>query len=344
MSLPPTALRQLGRNGPLIPVIGLGLMGASVGYGAALSDDNRLAFLDRAWQIGARNWDTSDAYGDSEALLGKWFRLHPERRKDIFLATKFGIVMPGNGNLTEVKIDSSPEYATTALEKSLQTLGVDYVDLYYVHRINSDTPIEKTMEAMASAVKSGKVKYVGLSEASSATVRRAHAVYPLSAVQSEYNPWTRDIEGEAGTHLLDTCKELGIAIVAYSPLGRGVLTGAYRSGASFGEGDVRAHMSRFSEDNMAKNDACLDKIGAIAERKGCTPAQLSLAWLIAQADNVFVIPGTKKIKYLEQNFAAGQVQLTEAESKELRQIVSEVDIAGDRDPFFGAFVDTVPLA
>ncbi|KAH7029461.1 aldo/keto reductase [Microdochium trichocladiopsis] len=340
---PTPVLRRLGRDGPEIPVIGLGMMGASVGYGQVAPDDERLALLDHAWKIGARNWDTSDLYGDSEELLGRWFRLHPERRADIFLATKFGMEIPADGDFSKMKPNSSPEYVHKAFAKSLEKLGVDSVDLYYVHRVDPAVPIEKTMEAMRALVESGKVKYVGISEVSSATVRRAHAVYPLSAVQVEYNPWTRDIEGEAGTFMLDTCKELGISVFAYSPLGRGVLTGAFRN-MTFEKGDLRADMARYSKENMAKNDECLDKIAAMAERKGCTSAQLCLAWLVAQADNIFVIPGTKRVKYLEQNFAAGNLQLSDAENQEFRQLVSEAEIIGGRDAFWGSYDDTAPLS
>ncbi|KAF5024704.1 hypothetical protein F66182_3218 [Fusarium sp. NRRL 66182] len=316
-------LRQLTKNGPKIPSVGFGLMGMSFGYGEPGPDEERLKVLDRAWELGCTNWDTADIYADNEDLIGKWFKLHPERRGDIFLATKFGLRPdPGVGSIV---VDSSPEHAKKAIESSLKRLGVDYVDLYYMHRAN------------------GKVKHLGLSEVSSTTLRRACAVHPIAAVQVEYNPWTLDIEGPSGTHLLKTSQELDVAVFAYSPLGRGILTGRLRSVDDFEEGDYRRHMTRFQGENFKKNLVVVDKFDEFAKQKGHTSSQIVLAWLLEQSPNVFVIPGTKKIKYLEENIGASQVKLSKEEQQQLRKLVQEAEIAGDRNPFAGNYTDTAPL-
>ncbi|KAG7141626.1 hypothetical protein HYQ45_001772 [Verticillium longisporum] len=314
----------IGSDGPTIPAIGFGAMGLSVGYGAGGSDEER------------------SNYGDNEDLIGKWFKLHPERRKDIFLATKFAIEGSGEG-IEGMTVDSSPENCKKSLETSLRRLGVESIDLYYIHRANPSVAIEKTVHAMKELHQAGKIRYLGLSEVSSATLRRAHAVHPIAAVQIEYNPWTLDIEGPSGTNLLDTCKELGVAVVAYSPLGRGILTGKYRSKNDFEPGDVRHYLERYQDENLRKSLVLVDKFEQVAKRKGCTSGQLVLAWLVAQWDKVIVIPGTKKINYLEENFDAGKVEITPEEERELRELVSGSGISGSRNPFFGQFVDTVPL-
>ncbi|KAL6921617.1 hypothetical protein ACHAPO_010988 [Fusarium lateritium] len=332
-------LRQLTKNGTKIPAIGFGLMGLSIAYGAAEPDEERLKVLDRAWELGCTNWDTANIYGDSEDLVGKWFKLHPERRQDIFLATKFGIKMSDKGIVT----DSTPEHVRESIEKSLKRLGVDHVDLYYMHRAREDVPIEKTVEAMKQLVDEGKVKYLGLSEVSSSTVRRAHAIHPIAAVQVEYNPWTLDIEGPSGTHILKTCRELDIAVFAYSPLGRGILTGRFRSVDDFEEGDSRRGLARFQGDNFKKNLEIVDKFDEMAKSKGYTSSQMTLAWLLDQSPNVFVIPGTKKIKYLEENVGAAKVTLSKEEDQELRRLVEDAEVAGGRDAFFGNYMDTPPL-
>ncbi|CEI66698.1 hypothetical protein FVEN_g12198 [Fusarium venenatum] len=332
-------LRQLTKNGTKIPAIGFGLMGLSIAYGAAEPDEERLKVLDRAWELGCTNWDTANIYGDSEDLVGKWFKLHPERRQDIFLATKFGLKMSDKGIAT----DSTPEHVRESIEKSLKRLGVDHVDLYYMHRAREDVPIEKTVEAMKQLVDEGKVKYLGLSEVSSTTVRRAHAIHPIAAVQVEYNPWTLDIEGPSGTHILKTCRELDIAVFAYSPLGRGILTGRFRSVEDFEESDTRRGLTRFQGDNFKKNLEIVDKFDEMAKSKGYTSSQMALAWLLDQSPNVFVIPGTKKIKYLEENVGAAKVTLSKEEDQELRRLVEDAEIAGGRDAFFGNYMDTPPL-
>lgn len=268
---PPTNLptRTLGNTGRQIPAIGLGLMGLSTAYGKVGSDEERLALLDRAWELGYTNWDSSDVYGDNEDLLGKWFALHPERRDDVFLATKFGIVASlGADGSVKFDFDSSPEYARKCIEKSLKRLGVESVDLYYIHRLDDKTPIEKTMEVLKEFKEQGKIKAIGISECSSNTVRRACKVCPVDAVQVEYNPWELDIEGEAGTNLLAVCRELGVSVFAYSPLGRGFLSGQIRSPDDFEEGDFRKMLPKFSKDNFARNLELVDKIGEIATRKG----------------------------------------------------------------------------
>ncbi|KAI0117808.1 NADP-dependent oxidoreductase domain-containing protein [Nemania sp. FL0031] len=335
----PISKRQVGKDGPSIPAVGFGLMGFSVGYGPAEANEHRFKLLDRAWEIGCTNWDTSDSYGDSEDTIGEWLTLHPERRADIFLATKFGLRKDKPGGTT---VDSSPEYCRQSIERSLKRLGVLDIDLYYVHRVDPQVPIEKTMNVLKELVKEGKIKYIGLSEVSSATLRRAYAIHPIHAVQFEYNPWTLDIEGPSGTHILDTCKELGVSVFAYSPLGRGIMTGRFRSAADFGPGDARGMLPRYQGESFQKNLKLVDQFAEVAKRKGCTGGQLVLAWLLAQG-NVFVIPGTKKIPYLEENFAASEVTLTEEEEKLLRNLVSEAGVSGDRGAMFGAFVDTVPL-
>ncbi|KAI3584697.1 NADP-dependent oxidoreductase domain-containing protein [Fusarium oxysporum f. sp. albedinis] len=347
-------LRQLTKNGPKIPSIGLGLMGISVGYGAATyeshlqllnltniprSDEERLKLLDRAWELGCTNWDTADVYGDSEDVVGKWFKLHPERRQDIFLATKFGLRVGEKGIVT----DSSPEHVRKSIESSLKRLGVKHIDLYYMHRANEDVPIEKTVEAMKQLVDEGKVKYLGLSEISSTTLRRAHAIHTISAVQVEYNPWTLDIEGPSGTNLLKACEELDVAVFAYSPLGRGILTGRFRSVDDFEETDTRRNLTRFQGDNFKKNLKIVDQFNELAKNKGFTSSQLVLAWILEQSPKMFVIPGTKNIKYLEENVGAAKVTLSKEENQELRKLAVEAGVVGGRDPFFGCFVDTAPL-
>lgn len=314
-------------------------MGISIAYGATESDEERLKVLDRAWELGCTNWDTADAYADSEDLIGKWFKLHPERRNDIFLASKFGLkIVDGN-----FETDSSPEYVRECIDRSLKRLGVEHIDLYYMHRANEDVPIEKTVEAMKQLVEEGKVKYLGLSEVSSTTLRRAHAVHPISAVQVEYNPWTLDIEGPSGTYLLKTCEELDVSVFAYSPLGRGILTGRYRSVDDFEEGDFRRNLARFQGGNFRKNLVIVDKFNELAKQKGLTSSQLVLAWLLEQSPRVFVIPGTKKIKYLEENVGASRVTVSKGEEQELRRLVLEAEVEGGRDPTFGNYTDTAPL-
>ncbi|XP_014550783.1 hypothetical protein COCVIDRAFT_42776 [Bipolaris victoriae FI3] len=337
MSLP---IAPLGRNGPQVNRLGFGLMGLSTLYGPPKPDSERLALLDHAYELGERFWDTSDMYGDNEPLLGKWFKANPSKRTDIFLATKFGIKDGGAGG-----IDSSPEYVKVAFEKSLERLDTPYVDLYYCHRVDQKTPIELTVKAMAELVKSGKVKHLGLSEVSSDTLRRAHKVHPIAAVQVEYSPFALEIETEQ-TNILKTCRELGVAVVAYSPLNRGMLTGAIKSPDDFDETDFRRMAPRFSKENFPKNLKLVDRIVEIATAKGVTPGQLTLAWLMAQGDDIFPIPGTTNPKRLEENVGSLKVQLTEEEKKDVRKACDEAEVVGTRYPEFfmqTCYADTPPL-
>lgn len=280
-------------------------------------------------------------YGDSEVLIGKWFKMHPERRSDIFLATKFAITMSAAG----LGIDSSPEHCRKACEASLSKLGIDCIDLYYIHRLDEKTPIEKTIQEMVRLKNEGKIKHFGISECSSTSLRRAHAVHPIAAVQVEYNPWDLAIENEDGTNLLSTCRELGVATVAYSPLGRGILTGQVRSTKDFAPDDYRRILERYNEENFPKNLAIVDKIAEIAATKNATPGQLALAWLMKQGDDIIPIPGTKRIKYLEENVGAAKVQVTDEEEREIRRKVDEAGVRGARTPqgLLNVYADTPPL-
>ncbi|KAJ8058436.1 hypothetical protein OCU04_012625 [Sclerotinia nivalis] len=321
--------RKLGKNGPQVPALGFGLMGLSIAYGKVESDEARFKILDRAFELGETFWDSSDLYGDNEELVGKWLANNPDKRKDIFLATKFAFVHAGDK--PGPMIDSSPEYLKEACEKSLKRLGVDTIDLYYCHRVDGKTPIELTVQAMAELKKEGKVNYLGLSEISSETLRRANKVAHIDAVQIEYSPFSTDIE-HPEIDLLKTCRELGVAIVAYSPLGRGMLTGAYKSPADFEEGDFRTYAPRFSPENFNKNLKLVDGMEALAKKKNATAGQLTLAWLLAQGDDIFPIPGTKKIKYLEENLGALKLELSVEEEAEIRKLVDAAEVHGGRYP------------
>ncbi|ROV94609.1 hypothetical protein VPNG_09222 [Cytospora leucostoma] len=338
--------RQLGKDGPQVPSLGFGLMGLSASYGTVPPEEERLKILDRAWELGATFWDTAQAYGDSEVLIGKWLRRHPERRQDIFLATKFGISWTINDGKVKLFFDSSPENCRRAIEQSLQKLGVDYIDLFYVHRFDGKTPVEKTMEALVDLQRDGKIKHIGFSECSSETLRRGFAVSPISAVQIEYNPWTLDIETEAGTNLLATCRELGVAVVAFSPLGRGFLTGRYKSWDDFEANDSRRQLPRFSPENFAKNLDLVKIFEELAVQKGATPAQVVLAWNLAQGPDFFPIPGTKNIKYLEQNLDSLKITITAEDDARIRRTISSLGgVVGKRTPVGtqGNFADTPAL-
>lgn len=318
--------RQLGKNGPKVAAIGYGSMGLSTFYGAPASDEERFKVFDRAIELGSTYIDTADIYGDSEDLLGKYFKKYPEKREKVFLATKFANVFHPDRTVT---VRGDAEYVRQSIEKSLSRLQLPYVDLYYVHRIDKTVPIEETMGALKELVQQGKIKYIGLSECSSDTIRRAHAVHPVSAVQVEYSPFSLDIEkDEIG--VLKTCKELGIAIVCYSPLGRGMLTGKFKSPDDFEEGDIRKFLPRFSKENFPKNLELVDKLSSIAQQIGCTTGQLTLAWILAQGEQFFVIPGTAKIANLEENLGAAKIKLTKEQIAEIRQACENADTAGDR--------------
>jgi len=317
--------RTLGRNGPAVSVIGLGCMGMSEFYGGRPDERGAVAVIHRALELGIDFFDTSDAYGPhtNERLVGKALR---DRRDRAFIATKFGYVRDEDGGWHG--LSGKPDYVKEACEASLRRLGVDTIDLYYQHRVDPNTSIEDTVGAMADLVKEGKVRYIGLSEAAPKTLRRAHAVHPIAALQTEYSLWSREPEDE----LLATCRELGVAFVAYSPLGRGFLSGAIRSVEDLPDGDSRRNLPRFMGENFQRNLELVEKVEAIAASKGCTPSQLALAWVLAKDDNVLTIPGTTKVERLEENSAAAEVRLTPSELSAIDAVSPEGAAAGERYP------------
>jgi aryl-alcohol dehydrogenase-like predicted oxidoreductase len=309
--------RKLGRQGPEVSAIGLGCMGMSAFYGAT-DEQEALRTIARALDLGCNFLDTSDMYGPhtNEELVG---RAISSRRSEVFLATKFGIKLePGEaGGPLKRSIDGSPEYVRAACEASLRRLGVEHIDLYYQHRVDPNTPIEDTVGAMAELVAQGKVRHIGLSEASAETIRRAHAVHPITAVQTEFSLWTRDVEAE----ILPTLQELGIALVAYSPLGRGFLSGRFSSPEELDEGDFRRYGPRFTGENLKENLKLAERVKELAAEKGVTPGQLALAWVLHRGEHVVPIPGTKRVAYLEENVAAANVELSEQEVERISEAV-----------------------
>ena len=316
--------RRLGSNGPEVSAIGLGCMGMNAFYSTNRDDAESKRTIDRAIDLGVTFLDTADIYGPhiNEVLVGEAIR---GKRDKLVIATKFGNRVDENGRRF---IDGSPDWVRDAVEGSLKRLGIDEVDLYYQHRVDRNVPIEDTVGAMADLVKAGKVRYLGLSEASPATIERAHAVHPITALQSEYSLWTRDMEGE----VLDTCRRLGIGFVPYSPLGRGFLTGAITKPEDFAEDDYRRMSPRFQGDNFRKNLELVAAIQALAERKGVTASQLALAWVLAQGADLVPIPGTKRRSYLEENVGALEVGLTQGELDEIDQVFPADAVQGMRYP------------
>ncbi len=317
--------RTLGRNGPTVSALGLGCMGMSAFYGGRGSDAEATAVIHRALAVGVTLLDTADMYGPhtNEVLVGKAIA---DRRDQVFLATKFGIRMEPTDPRAR-NVDGRPEYVIAACEASLQRLGVDHIDLYYQHRVDPNVPIEDTVGAMARLVEQGKVRFLGLSEASAGTIRRAHAVHPITAVQTEYSLWSRDPEDNG---VLATVRELGIGFVPYSPLGRGFLTGAIRSPADFDADDYRRQSPRFQGENVDRNLALVDAVTAMANAKGVSPGQLALAWVLAQGRDLVPIPGTKRIAYLEENLGALQVTLSADELARIDAIFPPDAAAGPR--------------
>jgi len=318
--------RQLGSSQLSVSALGLGCMGMSEFYGPSDQKDS-IATLHHALEMGINFFDTADMYGfgDNEALLAEAFKNYP--REKLVIATKFGVVRDQNNPLQR-RIDGSPQYVRKACEESLRRLNTDYIDLYYQHRIDENTPIEDTMGALADLVKEGKVRSIGLSEPGPQTVRRAHQVHPITAIQSEYSLWTRDPEES----MLPLCKELGIGFVPYSPLGRGFLTGQIKTPDDFGADDFRKHSPRFQGENFQKNLDLVKALEEMAKQKNCLTSQLALAWVLAQGDQIVPIPGTKRIKYLEENFGALDIQLSSSELEEIEKIMPPGQIAGDRYP------------
>lgn len=315
-------MRTLGPQGPQVSAIGLGCMGMSAFYGTT-DEQESLRTINRALDLGCNFLDTSDMYGPhtNERLVGAAIA---GRREEVFLASKFGIRLEPGQPVPRRVIDGSPAYVRSACEGSLERLGVEHIDLYYQHRVDPGTPIEETVGAMAELVREGKVRHLGLSEASAETIRRAHAVHPITAVQTEYSLWTRDVEAE----VLGTLRELGIALVAYSPLGRGFLTGRFSSPEDIEEGDFRRYNPRFMGAAFEQNRRLADTVHELAAEKGVTAGQLALAWVLAQGQDIVPIPGTKRRAYLEENLAAAEIELT---AQEAQRIAREVPAAtGER--------------
>jgi aryl-alcohol dehydrogenase-like predicted oxidoreductase len=316
-------MRKLGSTGVQLSAIGFGCMG-SVGWYGERDDDEARATLLEAIERGITHFDTAASYqgGENERFLGATVKAHRDR---LFIATKYGITRTPEGKLV---IDNKPESLQQACDASLKRLGTEYVDLFYLHRIARDVPIEESVGTLSRLVEAGKIRYIGLSECSEATLRRAHAVHPIAAVQNEYSLWTRDPE----TGILPVCRELGVSLVAYSPLGRGFLAGNFRDLSELPKDDNRQSQPRFQRGNVEHNIKIADEVREFARQKGCTPAQLAIAWVLAQGDDVMPIPGTKRRSRLAENLGALDVQLSREEILDLNQRIERLNVRGDRYP------------